>query len=160
MADKPIDVYLNDHLAGSTFGTDLAKQIAERIQGTPFGEAMQRIAEEIESDRETLAGLMERLGTSRNPVKQASTWMAEKFSRVKLTGLSAGEDELGLLLSLETLSLGVEGKASLWEALKAVHERYPALATVDFDALLARARQQREVLEQGRVDAARRAFSG
>jgi hypothetical protein len=82
------------------------------------------------------------------------------MSRVKLSGLSAGEDELGLLLALETLSLGVEGKASMWTILREVGSRYPALAGTDFDALLGRARHQREVLEQERLEAARRAFTG
>jgi hypothetical protein len=160
MADKPLDVYLNDHLAGAMFGSDLAQQLAERTDGTPFGEAMRTLAADIESDRETLKELMERLGTSRNPVKQAATYVAEKMSRVKLSGLSAGEDELGLLLALETLSLGVEGKASMWTVLREVGSRYPALAGADFDALLGRARRQREVLEQERLEAARRAFTG
>ena len=33
MADKPMDTYLDDHLAGSTLGIDLAKQIRDRSEG-------------------------------------------------------------------------------------------------------------------------------
>jgi hypothetical protein len=160
MADKAIDVYLNDHLAGAMFGSDLAQQLAERTEGTVFGQAMGTLASDIEQDRETLRDVMDRMGTSRNPVKQATTYVAEKVSRVKLSGLSAGEDEFGLLLALETLSLGVEGKASMWEVLRDVGGRYPALAQTDFDALLQRARRQREILEQERIEAGRRAFTG
>jgi hypothetical protein len=160
MADKAIDVYLNDHLAGAMFGSDLAQQLAERTEGTDFGQAMGTLASTIEEDRETLKGLMDQMGTSRNPVKQAATYVAEKVSRVKLSGLSAGEDEFGLLLALETLSLGVEGKASMWAVLRDVGGRYPALAQTDFDALLHRARDQREILEQERIEAGRRAFTG
>ena len=44
MADKPLDVYLNDHLAGAMFGSDLAQQLAERTDGTPFGKTMRTLA--------------------------------------------------------------------------------------------------------------------
>jgi hypothetical protein len=40
MADRAIDVYLNDHLAGATLGSDLAEQIRERHEGSRLGELM------------------------------------------------------------------------------------------------------------------------
>lgn len=160
MADKALDVYLNDHLAGAMLGSALAEQIRDRHEGTPLGEAMAAIAPQIEEDRNTLIDLMERLGTSKNPVKQAATWVAEKASRVKFGGASSGEVDHGAFMALETLTLGVEGKASLWIALKEVADRYPALGATDLDALLARAREQRGVLERERVQAGRRALGG
>jgi hypothetical protein len=160
MADKTIDVYLNDHLAGATFGSDLARQLIAHGEGTPLGPLMRRLAEEIEQDRQTLSDLMERLGTSQNPVKQATTWLAEKASRVKLTGMSSGEGELGTFLALEALSLGVEGKKALWIALKQVQGERPQLAALDLDELIARATSQREALEVERLAAARRALDG
>jgi len=33
MADKAMNVYLNDHLAGTTVGSNLAKQIQARNEG-------------------------------------------------------------------------------------------------------------------------------
>jgi hypothetical protein len=144
MADKAIDVYLNDHLAGATFGSDLARQLIGHGEGTPLGALMRRLAEEIEQD----------------PVKQATTWLAEKASRVKLTGMSSGEGELGTFLALETLSLGVEGKKALWIALKQVQGERPQLATLDLDELIARATSQRDALEVERLAAARRALGG
>jgi hypothetical protein len=160
MADKPLNVYLNDHLGGAMFGSDLAEQLAQRTADTPFGPSMRTVADEIEADRDTLRQLMEDLGVSRNPVKEATTWVGEKLSRIKLSGLTAGEEELGLFMALETLSLGVEGKAELWTALGEVRDRYPAIAAVDFDALYERAQAQRQVLRDERVAAAGRAFSG
>ncbi len=160
MSDRALEVYLNDHLAGSMFGSDLAKQVADRLQGTPSGEAMAAVAREIEADRETLAGLMDQLDTSRNPVKEATTWVAEKASRIKLTGLSHGEEELGLMLALETLSLGIEGKRLLWEALREVQNRYPPLRTLDLDALHDRAERQRSTVQRERLATAPRALPG
>jgi hypothetical protein len=158
MADKAMEVYLNDHLAGATFGSDLARQIESQSEGTERATRIGELAMQIEEDQQTLSDLMQRLEVTRNPVKQATTWVAEKFSRVKLTGLSAGERGLGLFMALETLSLGVEGKASLWRMLKLVQDRYPGLAADELDALIARAEAQREVIETERYAAGQSIF--
>lgn len=160
MADKALDVYLNDHLAGAMFGSDLAERLRKDNEGSPLGELMARLAPEIAEDRETLIDLMDRLGTSRNPVKQATTWLAEKTGRVKFGGVTSGEPDVGTFMAVETLALGVEGKASMWRALKAVADRYEPLRATDLDVLLARAESQRAQLEHERIAAAARALDG
>ncbi len=157
MADA-LDSYLNDHLAGAMFGSDLAQQLRERSEGSPLGETLQWLAPQIEEDRQTLIDLMERLGTTRNPVKQATSWLAEKASRAKFGGVSAGETGLGTFMALETLSLGVEGKLSLWTALREIADRYQPLASIDLDGLIERARAQRRALERERSAASREAL--
>jgi hypothetical protein len=79
-------VYLNDHLAGATFGADLARQLEARTDGTDFQPEMSRLAAEIEADLDTLTDLMKRIGATRNPSKQVTAWVAEKASPLKLTG--------------------------------------------------------------------------
>ncbi len=158
MADKAMDVYLNDHLAGATLGSDLAEQIRNRHEGTPLGEVMRSIAPQVEEDRQTLLDLMERMGTSKNPVKQASGWLAEKASRVKFSGAVSGEPDHGAFMALESLTLGVEGKMSLWKALKEVANQYPPLASMNLDELIDRAEAQHSALEPERLTAARRAL--
>lgn len=160
MADKELDTYLNDHLGGATLGSELARQIWDRAEGTPLGAVMARVAPEIEEDRQSLVDLMGRLGTSENPVKQATTWVAEKASRIKFSGVTSGEPDLGLFMALETLTLGVTGKLALWTALEAVAADHPPLAATDLETLIARARSQREALERARLAAARRALVG
>jgi hypothetical protein len=78
---------------------------------------------------------------------------------VKLTGLSSGEGDLGLFMALETLSLGVEGKAALWRALREVEDRYAELDAGELDTLIARAAGQREALEAERLTVARQALA-
>ena len=158
MTHRPIDVYLNDHLAGATFGADLARQLEASAEGTDFQPEINRLAVEIEGDLDTLTDLMQRIGAARNPSKQATAWVAEKASRLKLSGLTAGDDELGTFLSIETLSLGVEGKASLWVTLKELRGQYPELQSTDLDGLLQRAQRQRRDLEAARMSAAKRLF--
>jgi hypothetical protein len=160
MADKSMDTYLNDHLAGSMLGSDLAERIRDRHAGDPLGATMDTIAAEIEEDRQSLVDLMERMGTDKNPVKQVTAWLGEKASRVKLSGATSADGEVGSLLSLESLTLGVEGKASLWKALIEVRELYPPLLEIELEDLLARAENQLQTLEAERRTAAKRAFDG
>lgn len=151
MAHTALDVYLNDHLAGSTMGVDLARQLHERNEGAPLGDLMGRLAAQIEDDRATLEALMERLGTTSNPLKEGASWLAEKASRLKFSGASTGDRDLGNYLALETLSLGVEGKLALWQALDAGAREVPEVAELDLTALIEGARSQRAALERERL---------
>ena len=133
MSDRAIDVYVNDHLGGATLGSNLAEQIRDRAEG-PLEAVMSRLAEEIEEDRETLTEIADELGVSRNPVKQATGWIAEKASEVKFSGAGSGEPDQGLFMALESLRLGVAGKKCLWISLRDAKPAYPELARFDFDS--------------------------
>ena len=158
MADKPVDVYLNDHLGGAMLGSDLAKQIRDQSEGTPLGDVMKTIAADIEEDRETLLELMDQMGTSRNPIKQVGGWMAEKASRVKFSGVGSGDPDHGLFMALETLRLGVAGKKCLWLALEQVRDKHAPLATIDLPRLIERASNQEQTLERERMAAGAQAL--
>ena len=159
MEHDALNTYLNDHLAGSTLGLDHARHLEEASTGSDFGIEMSRIADEIEEDRETLIGLMERLDAPRNPVKTATAWVAEKAGRLKFSGLTARDRDLGTYLALEAMSLGVEGKLSLWTGLAEIAPEYPQIAAMDLDRLVARARSQRATLERERLAVAHRALA-
>jgi hypothetical protein len=118
---------------------------------------MNTLAPQIEEDRQTLIDLMEEMDIPKNPVKQATTWVAEKASRAKFGGLRATETGLGIFMALETLSLG-EGKLCLWIVLREVADEYPPLRSVDLEELIERARSQRSALERERVAAGRLAL--
>jgi|1185.fasta_scaffold26128_2 hypothetical protein len=132
--ESPLSIYLNDHLAGSTAGLELARRLHD-----------DSLAEEIEEDRETLMDVMRRLDVDRDELRLAIAWGAEKALRLKPGGH---------LHDAEALSLGVEGKLVLWVALRHARGDDPRLEGIDFDALIARARSQRERIEQERLRAA------
>jgi len=159
MAEKPLDVYLNDHLGGAMLGSDLAEQLRDHAEGTPLGEVMTRIAAEIEEDRQTLLELMEALDVSRNPVKQVTGWVAEKASRIKFSGATSGEPDHGTFMALESLRLGVAGKKCMWIALQRVRDDYSELANVDLERLEQRASAQETELELERVAAGVKALA-
>jgi hypothetical protein len=159
MADNAIDVYLNDHLAGAMLGSDLAKQIQAQNHGTALGQLMESLAPQIEQDRQTLIELMRQLDSSKNPIKQATAWIAEKASRAKFSGMTSSEPELGTFMALETLALGVRGKACMWNALKQVADQHPPIASMNLDELIDRARTQEDALERERLAAGTRALA-
>jgi len=62
-------------------------------------------------------------------------------------------------MALETLSLGVLGKVSLWKALKEVAAHHAPLTSMNLDKLIARAQAQHDALEAERIAASRRALA-
>ena len=70
---------------------------------------------------------------------------------MKFWGLSSGEPELGTFMAVESLALGVQGKLSLWRALARVSDQHPAIASVNLDELIDRARTQYDLLESERL---------
>ncbi len=153
--ERYLAIYLNDHLAGAIAGHELAKRSAGNNEGTPTGAFLKRLADDIDSDRRALEGIMERLNIKKDLLKDAAAWLAEKVGRLKLNGKLVGYSDLSRLVELEGLSLGIEGKAALWRNLKQVAENYPALAAADLEMLQSRAESQREELAGFRIEAAR-----
>jgi hypothetical protein len=158
-SDEALVVYLNDHLAGSAAGVELAEKLRDNNQGTELGKAMVALHHDITEDRETLEELMRHLDVARHPVKEAAGWMLEKVSRLRLNPALTGSPELTRLLETEALSLGIEGKLSMWLALKEAAAADPRLAAADYDRLIERARGQRRALEPHRLAAAAASFS-
>ena len=111
-------------------GTDLAEHIKAQSHGTPLGLVMESLAPQIEQDREALIELMRSWSSSTNPVKQATSWVVEKASRVKFSGMTSGDPELGTFMALEALALGVRGKACMWTALKQVADEHAPIASL------------------------------
>jgi len=150
---KYLPIYLNDHLAAAVGAVQLARRAARQNRGSEYGEALERLATEIDEDRHALLDLMKQLGVRGDRVKLLASVAGEKLGRFKLNGELTRYSPLSRLEELELLSLGVEGKLALWRALRANVD-----ADVDFDALIQRATAQRRRLERLRVKAAAEAL--
>ncbi len=150
-------IYLNDHLAGSTVGLELARRARGSNKATPLGEFLTDLAVEIEEDRETLEQVMAAVDAGRDRLKVTGAWAGEKLGRLKLNGSLLSYSPLSRVVELEGLRLGVEGKACLWRMLRELGD--PRLSGFDFDALIARAERQRDELELRRLEAGRLALS-
>jgi hypothetical protein len=158
-SNELLGVYLNDHLAGSAAGIELATKLRDNHQGTDFGEVMAALHRDISQDRDALEELMRHLEVERHPVKEAAGWALEKLSRLRLNPALTGSADLTRLLEAEALSLGIEGKLLMWLALKEAAASDRRLAGTDFDRLIERARGQRRTLEPHRLAAAVESFT-
>ncbi|HYI99963.1 MAG TPA: hypothetical protein VEX36_09860 [Thermoleophilaceae bacterium] len=150
-------IYLNDHRAGSTVGLELARRARGSNEGSQLGAFLERLVAEIEEDRETLEQVMDAVGAGRDRLKATAAWAGEKVGRLKLNGRLFGYSPLSRVVELESLSVGIEGKACLWRMLRDLGD--PRLAGFDFDALIARAERQRDEVEGHRLAAGREALT-
>ena len=149
-----LGIYLNDHLAGATGGMELARRVAGSHRDPAQRMTLQRLAAEITQDRRALLDLMAALGLPVRQYKLSAAWAAEKAARLKLNGRLLSRSPLSSLEELEMLRLGVEGKAAGWRTLRALADADSRLDRDRLDELMARARQQADLLEELRVQAA------
>ncbi len=141
--------YLHDHLAGSNFAVELLKHLHDQHAGEPLGEFAAALLAEVEQDREVLRRIMERVGAEGSTLKDATAWVGEKVSRLKLGRSSSGE--AGTFHAVETLALGILGKLALWRALSVIKAADVRMQDVDLDALAARAQAQHASVEEQRL---------
>jgi hypothetical protein len=137
-------------------GRELSKRAAGENRGTPTGDFLEKLHEEIVEDRRTLLEVMSALDVGEDRVKTLAARAGERIGRLKPNGNLLSYSPLSRVVELEGLAVGVHGKASLWRALGLVED--PRLEPFDFAALERRAQRQRKGLEQHRMDAARIAF--
>src|SRR3954452_2904975 len=155
---KLLGTYLNDHLAGSTLGLELAKRARGSNEGSEYGEVLERFAREIEEDRATLEKLMDAFEIKRDRPKVMGAWTAEKLGRLKPNGRLLSYSPLSRLIELEMLALGITGKLSLWEALSEVGAKDARLDLVELKKLSERSDRQRAEVWKLRQRAAHEAL--
>jgi hypothetical protein len=142
-------IYLQDHLAGATGGLELARRARDSHEGTPLGDFLSGLAEEIEQDRERLEEIMRFCGVGEDRLKVAGAWAGEKLGRLKLNGELRKSSPLSAVVELEGLYVGISGKLSLWRNLERAMGEH--LARFDLDGLIERAERQRDGVEQERL---------
>ena len=149
-----LGIYLNDHLAGATGGMELARRMAGSHHDPAQRMTLQRLAADITQDRRALLDIMATLDLPVRYYKLSAAWAAEKAARLKLNGRLLSRSPLSSLEELEMLRLGVEGKAAGWRTLRTLADTDSRLNRDRLDELMARARQQADLLEELRVQAA------
>jgi hypothetical protein len=160
MDEKYLRIYLQDHLAGSTAGLELARRLRGENEGTDYGAPLAKVADEIEADRRQLEGIMEDLGFGGDRLKNITAWGFEKLGRLKLNGELTRYSPLSRVVELEGLLTGITGKKGLWIALLEVAPSEPRLEAALLERLRDRAEEQRTAVEELRQKAAREAFVG
>ena len=156
---KLLGIYMNDHLAGATVGMELSRRARGSNEGTVYGDVLERIAKEIEEDREVLQAMMSRLEIKRDHAKVAVGWLGEKLGRLKPNGRLLGYSPLSRLVELEGLGLGISGKLSLWQTLAEVAAEDARLDLAELARLAERAERQRTEVAELRLRAAHEALA-
>jgi hypothetical protein len=154
MAYEHLATYLNDHLAGSVVALELLEHLEAVHSEDPLHDFFRELRTDIAADRDELEALMKVLNIDQSRTRKASAWLAEKFTELKLRFDDPKAGALLLFESLEALSLGIEGKRSLWITLAATSETTALLRIADYDRLQERAREQRDRVEELRIKTA------
>jgi hypothetical protein len=155
-----LTIYMNDHLAGSAFGRDLARRILRENRGNEFEPKLEQLATAIEEDQDELEDLIDRLDLPVDRLKLAGGWVVEKVGRFKPNGQLRGYSPLSRLVELEGLAGGVQAKLALWRALREIAAREPLLDAERLDQLVARAESQLDDLVGLQARAAKLALGG
>lgn len=148
-----LGIYLNDHLAGATLGTELSARLAAAHRGSEDRDTLERLAAEIAEDRGALIDVMSALEIPVRQYKVALGWAAEKAGRFKPNGHIFTRSPLSSLEEIEMMRLGVEGKAACWRTLRVVADRDGRLDGAGIENLQSRADEQTRTLEELRIRA-------
>jgi hypothetical protein len=151
VSHRHLTVYLNDHLAGASAAFEVLDVLAE-VPGLEHW--IRHIRAEIAEDRQELENLMITLQISRATVRQAAGWVSGRVAELKTRLDDRKGGDLQRLELLETLSLGIEGKRSMWAALQSASADDTTLRGPDYTRLAARALEQRQQVEVRRLKAA------
>ena len=152
MSHEHLATYLNDHLAGANFAVELLDHFIS--EANPAEPVLVSLRREIEEDRQQLKSLMSRAGVEESRIRKASSWFAEQLSEAKFSLDDERDGPLRRFERLEALSIGIDGKLALWEALHEASGRNAVLSSLDYDKLRQRAIDQRSRVETLRLEAA------
>ncbi len=153
-----LHIYLQDHLAGATFGLQLVQRCQRNNEGSELAEPLAKLTAEIAEDRRTLQEIMRDVDAETSRTKVAAGWALEKVRRLKPNGKLFEYTPLARVVELESLAIGISGKKAMWRALQDLASNERRLAHHDFSALVERADEQFARVEALRLDAARTAF--
>jgi len=151
-----LSIYLHDHLAGAKFAVEMLQAWQDDDeQPAEFREFAADLKQQVEEDRHLLERLVGQVAKPVHSLKDAAGWLAEKASRYKL----AHRDNRAFARheGLEMLALGILGKLSLWNALRALP--LPPLSGIDLERLAQSARAQYDRVETRRIAGVREAFA-
>jgi hypothetical protein len=140
-----LKTYLNDHRAGASAGTDLARRIWRTHRSGEWGPQLAQVFESIRNERDLLDDVRAILGVVGGQLRRAAALVVERASRLKMGG---GSDDfpIGTIAEVEVLMSGIQAKQRLWCALGVLAHSRPELVGFDFRALEEQSTEQLKVL--------------
>ena len=84
MADEYLAIYLNDHLAGSVVALELLQHLERAYRGRPCSVSLQICGRTSRPIGANCSSLMRALQVAESRARQATAWVAEKMTMIKL----------------------------------------------------------------------------
>lgn len=153
-----LKIYLDDHRAGATAGTDLARRLWRQNRSGPWGSELKEIRELLKAEKETLDSVRAAVGVSGGHGKRAVALLSAQAVRFKPNGQFLRYSPLTRVLELEALMSGIQSKLGLWAALLETSFAFPGLAHFDFAALAEQSESELRTLREVHDWAARQCF--
>jgi hypothetical protein len=155
---RQLEIYLDDHLAGSRGALRLMDQIEARASDPGFIAFVHDLRGQVDADRQQLVEAMTRLGVVESRSKQLVSTVAGTVGRRAKLARPGLPGPLARLLELEALSGGIWMKSRVWRTLEAA--AFTELDGFDFEELIAGAERQLEAVEEQRRVAIRQVAGG
>lgn len=162
MNSKRLKIYLDDHLALMVAEVELIGRCWWNNRGTPLGDFLQRLENEVKAQQSIVADVMHRLGGKHSiegRLKRSAAWFAEKLGRFKLNDSLLSYSELSRVVELETLSAAAQGRISMWDNFENVLSKDARVKDITFSFFREQAQQHLDELNTRRRFAAAEAFA-
>ena len=151
-------IYLRDHEAAAVGGLQLFRRCSKANRGTAYAAELQRLTDEIRSDRDALRRICLYFVAEYSNVGRAAAYAGATLGRVKMNGRVFKYSPLSRVLELEALSGGVMTKLRLWESLLLLSAVDQRLDESELSRLIAGAIDQLDALRRLHDMAAKEAF--
>ncbi|WP_163274726.1 hypothetical protein [Cellulomonas iranensis] len=162
-ADAPIDLelvrtYINDHVTGATAVSARVARMSRNPDAGADAPLLAELARQLREERDVHEATARDLGFTMSRWKHLGAALAERVARLKPDGRWTRRSPLSLVLELEILRSGLEGKRLGWVTLRE-HADVLGLDVDRLDALVARSREQADTVEAIAARARERAFA-
>lgn len=156
--DQKLERYLNDHLAGSCGAINLIQLLADHQEIESERDFFLWLKQEVEKDQSLLKELLEKARMEKSVALQIAGTLSEGAGRIKLLWEGLEPGQLGMFEALEVLALGIQGKRLLWSMLANLRPYFPEWGDYDFADLELQAIQQRDQVEERRLETGRKSL--
>ena len=150
--DTPVDLsvvrtYVNDHVTGASAVASRVERMSRNPDAADDAPALAALARELRQERAVHEATARDLGLPLDRWKHLSAAVVERVARLKPNGRAMGRSPLSLVLELELLRSGLEGKRLGWTTLRE-HADVLGLDAARLDRLVERSREQAELVER------------
>lgn len=142
-----VRTYVNDHITGASAVAARVRRMSTNPDTGPDAPALAELARELEQERAVHEATARALGLRLSRWKHLGAAVAERLARLKPDGRALRRSPLSLVLELEVLRSGLEGKRLGWMTLRE-HADALGLDAGRLDVLVARSRTQAQTVEE------------